>query len=83
MNEATAKVPTSWVDYFTLKSGDWFWTHNPDPSRELSFPMFKIDGGYVSPANGAFCADDKNPYDKIIPCPRGTVVMITVGTRHN
>lgn len=81
LNHCTAKTPPKWVEYSTLKPGDWFWTHNPDPNAEICFPMFKVEGGYVSPANGAFCTDAGNCYDKVIPCPAGTEITISVSTR--
>lgn len=81
MNEVGFEAPTHWVDYETIKPGEWFWTHNPDPKNPLAFPMMRVDGGYVSPANGHYAEDHLNPYKKVIPVPKGTVLRISVGTR--
>lgn len=81
LNECHAKVPPPWVAFDTIKVGEWFWTHNPTPGSDLAFPMFRIEGGYVSPANGFVCSDAQNCYDKVLRCPVGTEITIRVGTR--
>lgn len=81
MNECHFKIPPAWVDYETIKTGEWFWTHVPDPNSEINFPMFRVDGGYVSPANGYLCADTENCYRKVLRVPAGTEITIRVSTR--
>lgn len=72
-------LPPKRVLFSTLAPGDWFWA----TSTQEMFPCMKTDsGGFVSPANGHYDNMMEGQYDKyVIPCPRGTLVTISVGTR--
>lgn len=82
LNDVTVSAPDPrGTPYADVPSGTWFWGWG----NAAGIPMLRTENGYVSPVNGHVELDSSGYCyflgKNVLPCPEGTVVTISVGTR--